>query len=174
MRRLLFPFAFLAAGPAQAIEFCELPQGFEERAREQFEWIAEETGYVYGPSSPLPTYVCASQRELYIIRNPRSFQALEREGQAPGLDLLAVYDPHTETMFVNEDADLMAPETWFTLAHEHTHHLQARNGVHQRVACSNEMEPEAYEVSDRWHELHGTGFKSDPFTVRMIASCGES
>jgi hypothetical protein len=90
-----------------------------------------------------------------------------------GMDVHAVYDDKSRTIYLHEGWSDKSPADVSVLVHELVHHLQ--NVAGSRYSCPQEREKAAYAAQARWLELFGRtladAFELDPMTVLVRTNC---
>jgi len=103
----------------------------------------------------------------------RSTAAWRREAVAGAVDLEALYDDASRTIFLREDWTGTTPAEVSVLVHEMVHHLQNVGGL--RYECAEARERLAYLAQGRWLAVSGRSlskeFKLDPATLLVRTKC---
>jgi len=91
-----------------------------------------------------------------------------------GSEIMAVYEPALETIYLPEGWRGTTPAEMSVLVHELVHHLQYRAQL--KFACPQEREKVAYAAQARWLEQFGRSlfseFETDPMTLLLRTNCG--
>ena len=129
-------------------------------------WVAAELGTPAPEALPRVAFVAAD--ELHR----RRYGAAAAEAAAT-LDLVALYDDATRTIYLAEGWTGATPRESSVLVHEMTHHVQSLAG--RRYGCGAEREAEAYALQDRWLARSGetleTAFEIDALTLLVLTHC---
>ena len=88
-------------------------------------------------------------------------------------EVVAAYDPLTETILLPERWTGSTPAELSILVHEMVHHLQYAGGL--KYECAQASEELAYAAQDKWLRLFGrdlaTDFEIDGFTLLVSTRC---
>jgi hypothetical protein len=129
-------------------------------------WVAAELGAPAPKAVPRLAFVPAD--ELHR----RRYGAAAAEGPAT-LDLVALYDDATRTIFLTEGWTGATARESSVLVHEMVHHVQSLAG--RRYGCGAEREAEAYALQDRWLVRSGetleTAFQIDALSLMVLTHC---
>jgi hypothetical protein len=91
-----------------------------------------------------------------------------------GSEIMAVYEPTLETIYLPEGWRGTTPAEMSVLVHELVHHLQ--NRAQLKFTCAEERERVAYAAQARWLEQFGRSlfseFETDPMTLIIRTNCG--
>ena len=95
------------------------------------------------------------------------------EARGGAIDLEAVYDDTTRTIYLRETWTGATPAEVSVLVHEMAHHLQNVAGL--KYECPQAREELAYRAQDRWLARSGRSlakeFKLDPMTLLVRTRC---
>ena len=117
-------------------------------------WISQHSSFHYDPAMGLPDVKHVSQyelAELYVGKASR-VQGLLSEADKESVynslakSLEAVYAADKTTIYLGDKIDPRSTYGRSVLIHELIHFLQDKNNMHQRVACTNALEKDAYLI----------------------------
>lgn len=100
--------------------------------------------------------------------------ATDNRAVASQSEIVAVYDPVMQTIYLPQGWRNDRPADMSVLVHEMVHHLQ--NDDSHKHGCPAEREKLAFEAQERWLERFGRSlaseFELDGFTLLVRTSCG--
>ena len=104
----------------------------------------------------------------------RPLAATGNRAVASQSEILAVYDPVMQTIYLPQGWRNDTPADMSVLVHEMVHHLQNVDG--HKHGCPAEREKLAFEAQERWLERFGRSlaseFELDDFTLLVRTICG--
>ena len=96
-----------------------------------------------------------------------------RSAEDAGINLIAVYDDRSRTIYLPADWSASSPADVSVLVHEMVHHLQRFD--EKTFACAEEREKPAYAAQARWLEHVGTSleeeFELDAMSLLFLTKC---
>jgi len=128
-------------------------------------WIAAHSGY--SVPDMLPDLVAMTQAdfELYLCE-----QMVQCDSPRPYLEILALFDFQSRTIYIREPLDPQDLEHQSTMVRQLVHFLQAHAG--RSRSCQGALVQEARQIESRWRVAHGL----PPLPVTplgmLLESCG--
>lgn len=123
-----------------------------------------------GCSSLMPSVEYADRHQMKVL-------ACGAENAGTCGDVVAVYDPKTQTMHWPEGWEEWDDYRQSTLIHEFVHHTQALRGDFE-TRCWGDLEREAYQaqmafLKAKGHENPLEYMNLGPLTYAIVTSCGD-
>jgi hypothetical protein len=149
-----------------------------ERLAEIAAWISQN--FDLPPASKLPSVALTSQRRIANLhyRGPLDLREHPETANDKAMpnesDILAVYDPTTQTIYLPQGWSGHTPAEVSVVVHEMVHHLQSRGQL--KYECPQAREKLAYAVQNGWLDQFGRSLASefdlDGFTLLVRTGCG--
>jgi hypothetical protein len=123
-------------------------------------WLGSNTAYSIPQELPKIDY--RSQEALQTMRRGA-------EAQESQLEVRALYDPLSRTIFLRNDFNPDSKEDQAYLLHELVHFLQFEN--RRSFVCIAESEPEAYDLMRKWMKEEGLPDTFDEGFLFIVGLC---
>lgn len=130
-------------------------------------WLSANTTLAWQPDHA-PEVIQASRTA--IVRT--AFEGrLPRGMNFNRLKIVGLYQFREKNVYMVDTVDLDTVRGRAALVHELVHYLQYQSGVHEQVACKNELEPAAYEAQALYLRQHGVEPAYSAHHVESVSSC---
>ena len=151
---------------ALTLSFTPVNASTNETMLDMIDWITENSKYEYN-GEKLPWLEIRTQEEICET---------VYEEVPENCIAVAYYDHNMNAIFVSPDPiGKMVQEKFIEvmLFHELVHYLQYLNGEDKRVACSNELEMNAYKLQDKYIQHMGWPEEQRPnmLFAYLVSSC---
>jgi 3-oxoacyl-ACP reductase-like protein len=141
-------------------------------------WLSQNFGLPTSDQMPKVGFMAPARIAALYYRGPlgeqRTVAINSRAMPDGGSEIMAVYEPARETIYLPEGWRGTTPAEMSVLVHELVHHLQHRAQL--KFACPQEREKVAYAAQARWLEQFGRSlfseFETDPMTLILRTNCG--
>lgn len=142
-------------------------------------WISQHTSFEYNPDMGLPEIEQVSQEklaELYLGKGGQNLGYLSDADKKHifnnlARSLEAVYASDNNTIFLGEKIDPKSTYGRSVLIHELIHFLQNKHQMHDKVACANALEKDAYLIQSDYMVQNKIIPPFNKFTIMMRSLC---
>jgi hypothetical protein len=142
-------------------------------------WISQNSNFDYQPDMGLPNVEQVTQfqlAELYVGKGDKARGLLSKGDQDKvyknlAASLKAVYAADINTIYIGKKIDPQSPYGRSVVVHELIHFLQKVHKHETKVACTNALEKDAYQIQAKYMKQHQLTPEFNNFTVLVRSMC---
>jgi hypothetical protein len=142
-------------------------------------WISQHSSFEYSADMGLPNVEQVTQlqlAELYVGKGNQARGFLSKDDQKEvyknlASSLEAVYAADINTIYIGKKIDPQSPYGRSVVVHELIHFLQKVHKHETKVACTNALEKDAYQIQAKYMKQNQLTPEFNGFTVFVRSMC---